>query len=72
LRDWRRQNQKEGKKITILTQQIDKSIQWKASKTIFSPTNIYQVFEPLAKKPTVLVVQASIEETLLSPSEKTR
>jgi len=72
LRNWKRQNQEEGKEIAILTQQVDKSIKWKTLKTIFNPTNIYQIFEPLAEKPTILVVQAVIDKTLSSPSKKTK
>jgi len=49
LRDWKRHNQEEGKKIAILTQQVDKSTKWKTLRTIFNPTNIYQILEPLAE-----------------------
>ncbi len=72
LRDWKRQNQEEGKKIAILTQQVDKSTKWKTLRTIFNPTNIYQILEPLAEKPTILVVQVIIDKTLSSPTKKTR
>lgn len=72
MRDWKRQNQEEGKKIAILTQQVDKSTKWKTLRTIFNPTNIYQILEPLAEKPTILVVQVIIDKTLSSPTKKTR
>ncbi len=72
LRDWKRHNQEEGKKIAILTQQVDKSTKWKTLRTIFNPTNIYQILEPLAEKPTILVVQVIIDKTLSSPTKKTK
>ncbi len=37
----------------ISTQQPNKSIKWKALKPISSPTNTYQLLEPLAEGPTI-------------------
>ncbi len=51
--------------------QVKKSTKWKGLKTIFSPSNSYQVLDHVEEKVKVTTTQTIVEETNGSPNEET-
>jgi hypothetical protein len=56
LREWKRQNHEEAKKLNVQAKkskeiivQVDKSSKWKGLRTIFSPFTSYHVFDFVEK-----------------------
>jgi len=61
LKDWRKENQEEARKATIVAQQFITQNRWKGLSAIFNSLATYKVFLPI-EKDLVIIVQVDIEE----------
>ncbi len=72
MKDWRRENQEEAKKVVIVTQQFITQNRWKGLGEIFNSPTTYKVFQPIKKDAMIIVIQADVEEVNILTSDGTR
>jgi hypothetical protein len=60
LRYWRRENQKEARKVAIVAQKFITQNRWKGLGAIFN--SAYKVFQLVENDVVIIIVQVDVEE----------